>query len=87
MRDYCFKLIGLKNYEVENYKRFFKYYMRRGVKVTFLKRVIFIHLDDTKTYTCIANCLYNNRRKLVCSDRSLKWLKHWNHYSFGHLTD
>ena len=72
---HCAKLFNLSPYEVSFMRKVLCYFIKRDIKVTFLKSVIFIHLREDQEYQAIFNLLhgFDTRDKLYLSKRHKKW--------------
>lgn len=68
------KLVNIKSWEMRELKRNLHYFCNHGIKITFLKKVVFIHCDTTKPYQCLFNTIWNYRDKLVCNQKTMNWL-------------
>lgn len=77
MAQHCFKLHDLTAAEMNCTKKRLAYFVKHGVKVTFLKKVVYIHLGEDQKYTAIGNLLSNMADKLQVSDKNSAWLKSW----------
>lgn len=79
MNNHCFKLYNLTGSQMRRTKNSLGYLTRHGVKVTFLKKVIYIHLDDSQTYSAIFNMFayFMAIGKFQCNERNLKWLQRY----------
>lgn len=71
---YTVKLVNIKPWEMRALKAYLRYFTTHGIKITYLRRVIFIHCDSNKAYCCIFNIIYNYRDRLVCNEKTKKWL-------------
>ena len=74
------KLVELKPYEMRALKRDLRYFITHGIKITFLKKVVYIHCDSHLPYQCIFNIMYNFRDRLHCNQKTINWLS--NYYPF-----
>lgn len=83
MANHCFKLYDLTEVEMAYAKDRLDFFCRQGVKMTFLKKVAFIHLDETQRYTCIFCILsfFKHRGKLKASTDNMAWAIH-NYIAF-----
>ena len=79
MAKYSFKLHDLTEQEMNQAKRHLGRFQKYGVKMTFLKKVAYIHLDDDQKYVCIFNYMsrFKSSGKLQANEKSLEWLKSW----------
>lgn len=79
MVNHCFKLHQLTAGEVNGIKRRMERFTKRGVKVTILKQVVYIHLQEHQKYDAIANLLIDmsHFNKLQTSAKNMAWLKQW----------
>lgn len=77
---YTVKLTNLKSWEISGLKRDLRYFTSHGIKITYRKKVAYIHCDSNKPYQCIFNIIYNYRDKLVCNQKTYNWLT--NYYPF-----
>ena len=68
------KLINLKPWEVSVLKGMLHYYTNHGIKITYLRKVIYIHCDTAKPYQCLLNTIWNYRDRLVCNQKTMDWL-------------
>ena len=75
--DHCFKLSELTGIEMRYLKRQLAFFVRHGVKITFLRRVIYIHLGDHQNYCAIFNILHAfiGSGRLHCNEASRKWMQ------------
>jgi hypothetical protein len=79
MAAHCFKLYNLTPSEMRQTEKRLAYFIRHGVKVTALRRVIYIHLDDSQTYSGVFNMLHYfiASGRLHCNEKSQKWLQRY----------
>ena len=68
------KLVDLNPWEISGLKRYLKYYTSHGIKITYRKKVAYIHCDFNKPYQCIFNIIYNYRDRLMCNQKTMNWL-------------
>lgn len=72
---HTFKISNLSPYEMRERKRNLGFFVRHGIKITFLKRVIYVHMDTDHPYSVLLNMLtaYKRRGMVTCNEKSLKW--------------
>ena len=82
MAQHCFKLQNLTASEMRYAKDRLAYFVRHGVKVTFLKKVVYIHLDEAQKYTAIGNLLsfFRSTGRLQASEKNSAWLQRWHRW-------
>lgn len=73
------KLYNLKPWEIEHLKRVLHYYYNNGIKITFLKRVIFIHCVKDKPYQGLLNIMhgYVHTNRISYNEKTAKWLQQY----------
>ena len=73
---HTFKLKVLSPYDVKRHKQNLSYFVRHGVKITFLKNYIYIHMDTNHAYSVLLNLLfyYQKNDRLSCNERAANWL-------------
>ena len=77
MANHCYKLHGLTDSEMRRAKRHLAFFVRHGVKITFLRRVIYIHLGDHQNYCAIFNYMHAfiASGRLHCNDKNRAWMQ------------
>ena len=77
---HCFKLYNLTSSEMNRTNKRLAYFVRNGVKVTSLKKVIYIHLSEDQKYSAIGNMFayFIATGKFHASDKNMKWLRRWS---------
>ena len=77
MAKYSFKLQNLEKWEMGQAKRHLRYFVNHGVKITYLKKVAYIHLNEDQSYSCIFNYIagFYSSGKLQANEKSLAWLQ------------
>ena len=80
---YTVKLFDLSPYEVDRLKRALGYYVRHDIKITFLKRVVYVHCDSKHPYQGLFNIIhwYVRSGRLSCNAKTAKWLS--GYYPFN----
>ena len=80
MTDYCFKIHDLSDAGMHRLKDRMAGYVRHGVRMTFLRRVAYIHMNDAQRFCGLFNalCYYNDKDMLTASEKSLAWAKKWH---------
>lgn len=80
MANHCFKLHQLTAGEMNYIKREMRFFVKRGVKVTYLRRVAYIHLQEDQKYTVIAILLarYFRYGQMQATDKNLAWINKWH---------
>ena len=68
------KLTNLQSWDIRYLKKALRFFIKQGIKVTFLKKVVFIHCDTSKPYQCIFNIIWNYRDNLICNQKTMDWL-------------
>ena len=73
---YTVKLINLEPYEMSVLKRALGYYTRHGIKITYLKKVAYIHCDSHHPYQGLFNVIHTFVRsgRLICNVKTAQWL-------------
>ena len=56
---YTYKIINLSQHQMENLKNRMRFFIKRGVKCTFRKKVAWIHLNENQLYTVITSMMKN----------------------------
>jgi hypothetical protein len=74
--QYTVKLIDLSPWEINFLKRALRYYINHGIKITYLKKVVFIHCDSDKPYQGLLNVMFGFTRtnRLICNQKTSDWL-------------
>lgn len=77
--DHCIKLFNLESSDIVILKKVLSFFIKRGIKITFLKKVVFIHLNDDQTYSAIFNILYHYYYigKMSVTKKNEEWLKQY----------
>ena len=80
MANHCFKLQQLTAGEMNAVKYTMRFFTKRGVKVTYLRRVVYIHLQEDQKYTVIGIMLtrYHRANKLQASAANMAWINKWH---------
>ena len=73
---YTVKLFNLSPYEVNDLKYRLRYYIHHDIKITFLKRVAYVHCDSKRPYQGIFNIIhwYVRSGRLACNAKTAQWL-------------
>ena len=80
MTDYCFKIQGLTDFSMRRLTDTTKVFAGYGVRMTFLRKVAYIHMNDRQRYCALFNILwyYYSIGQLKCSEKTLEWAKKWH---------
>ena len=73
---YTVKIIDLDPWEIKYLKQDLGFYTRHGIKITFLKKVVYIHCDSDHPYQGLLNIMHGYVRsdRLVCNQKTKEWL-------------
>ena len=64
------------SWQIPHYKRQLAYFEKHGVRITYRKNVMYLHIPCDKPYTVLLNMLLSFKCKgmLSCNDKSLNFL-------------
>lgn len=73
------KLFNLTSWEIESLKRSLHYYTNNGVKITFLKKVVYIHCVKDKPYQGLLNIMHGfvYSGRISYNEKTAKWLSQY----------
>lgn len=76
---YTVKLHGLAPWEMKCLERTLSYFQRNGIKITYLKKVIYIHCDSNKPYQGLLNIMhsYTRSNRISYNEKTAKWLSQY----------
>ena len=74
MKVHHYKVYDLKPCEMKHLKDILRYFVKHGVKITFLTKVMYVHLKDDQLYSAIANVLHGYKSRLIAKQEDLEWL-------------
>lgn len=69
--NYTYKVINLTPCQMENLKKDMRYFIKRGVKCTFRKKVAWIHLTENQLYIVVTTKMkeFDRMGQLVVSGK------------------
>lgn len=71
---YTVKIYNLKPWEIKSLERTLGYYTKHGIKITYLKKVAFVHLDSKYPYQGLLNVIHGYRDRISCNEKTTEWL-------------